>query len=174
MTDRRDDTLRSLLGESPLRDILRADLAVGLLLGAASGWLADEHPERAVDLAASAAALAGVVVGAVIAATALVVAFMSPAFLRKMRRIDEDPVSYLGPYILTGVVGTCGTVLSLVLAATPTSSPAQWLIPLAVLAGGSCGWALASLVPVFTNLIRFIRLQQDAAEVPDEAVPPGG
>lgn len=133
-------------------------------------WLGVVHPNALSAAVGTAAALVGVVVGVVIATATIVVAFLNPVFLRKMRAIDEDPVEYLAPYLLSGVLGTVGSIACVVLATLPATAP-TWLV---AFMGGTSGflvlYALASMIPNLTNLVRFIRLQADAAEVPDDMV----
>lgn len=163
-----DDNLLSVLGRFPLRDVLRGDLLVGVLGAAGAGVLGHARPDLVTTMSAVAVGLIGVVIGAVLAAATLVAAFLNSTFLRKLRVIGEDPVDYLAPYLFTGILATVGSVLAITLAATPATAPSWWIVPLGSAVGLFGGWAIASMVPNLTNLIRFIRLQQEAAEVPDD------
>lgn len=177
VTEKRDDTLRSVLLEGmSLADVLHGDLLVGALGALGAVWLAFKHPDALDRAVTSGATLAGVVIGVVIATATLVAAFLNPAFLRKMRAIDEDVVTYLAPYLLTGFLGVIGAIALVVLSSLPTTAPTA----VVAIAGGFSGffllYALASVIPNLTNLVRFIRLQADAAEVPDDLpqIGPGG
>jgi len=163
-----DDTLLGLLGRFRLREILGGDLLIGVLAAVGAGVLANTKPELVAQMAVAAVGLVGVVIGVVLGAASLIVAFLNPTFLRKLRTIGEDPIDYLAPYFLTGVLATIGSILAIVLAASPSTAPSWWLVPLAASVALFGGWAIASNIPNLTNLLRFIRLQQDAAEVPDD------
>jgi len=120
--------------------------------------------------------LIGVILGAVVAGAALIASFLNPIFLRKMRTIQRDPVRYLAPFLLTGVVGTVAALSAIVLSALPMSVPGGIRYVLAGVTGFTVFYALASTGPNLTSLVRFIRLQSDAAEVPDDipTLRPGG
>lgn len=144
------------------------DLLVAVLGGVGGLWLAISEPTRLLGVASVAASLVGVVIGVVIATATIVAAFLDPGFLRKMRAIGEDPISYLAPYIFSGVLGTVGAITTVVVAAIPPTAP-PWLLALAAsIAGFTVLYALASLISNLANLVGFIRLQVDAAEVPDQ------
>ncbi len=168
MIRRHDENLLSVLGRFRLHEVLRGDLAVGVLGGVGAAVLAQTRPILVTAMSAVAVGLIGVVIGAVLAAASLIVAFLDPGFLRKLRMIDEDPVDYLAPYLFTGVLATVGSLLAIALAATSPTAPTWWLVPLSGAVGLFGGWAIASIIPNFTNVIRFIRLQQDASAVPDD------
>lgn len=170
MNDREptDGSLRSLLLGFSLREILRWDLAVAVLAGIGAAWLAHEHREQLVAALPTAAALVGVVIGVVIATATIVAAFLNPDFIRKMHAIGEDPARYLAPYLLTGFVGTLGALASIFVAALPASTPVGLAVSAAAAAGFLVVYALASMIYNLSNLVGFIRLQADAAEVPDD------
>jgi hypothetical protein len=169
-------TLRGVFGELKLREVLGLDLLVGLGGAAGATWLAVNDPKTLSNALPNAVVLVGVVIGAVIAGTALVASFMNPSFLRKMRAISVDPVKYLAPFLLTGVVGTAAAIAAIVLSALPSGAPSGLRYVLAGLTGFSVFYALASTAPNLTTLVRFIRLQSDAAEVSDDlsVLRPGG
>lgn len=163
-----DSTLRSVLLGMTLQELLRGDLLVGVLGAVGAVWLAATNRDVLLGAVPTASALAGVVVGVVIATATIVAAFLNPVFLRKMRAIDEDPVSYLAPYLVSGVLGVSGAIASVVLAATPAGAPTWVIATVGGLTGFLVLYALASMIPNMTNLVRFIRLQAEAAEVPDD------
>lgn len=164
----RPATLRGVLAGMKVRDLFRGDLLIGLAGAAGGAWLGVTHPKQLQAAVPTAVALIGVVIGAIVAAVAIVATFLNPVFLRKMRAINEDPVHYLSPFLFTGLIGTAAALLSVVLSALPQSAPSAVFDALGGLAGGTVFYALASTVPNLTSLIRFIRLQEDAAEVTDE------
>ncbi len=161
-------TLRGVLARMEVRDLFRGDLLVGLGGAAGGAWLAVADPTQLRAAVPSAVVLIGVVIGAIVAGVAIMATFLNPAFLRKMRAIDEDPVHYLSPFLLTGLTGTVAALLSIVLSALPETCPPGLLDALGGVTGATVLYALASTAPNMTSLIRFIRLQEDAAEVPDD------
>ena len=164
-----DDTLRSVLGQLQLRDLLRIDGVVGLAGGTAGLVLGLEAPERLIATVGTAANLAGAVIGLVLATTAIVAAFMSATFLRKMQAIGEDPARFLAPYFFTGVLGTVAGLGLVALAASSKDDWTAWLATVGGVTGLTFCWAVASTVPNLANLLRFIRVQQAAAEMDDTA-----
>lgn len=163
-----DASLGGLLLGFSLREVLGWDLLVAVMGGAGGFWLAAFEPERLGALAPVAASLVGVVIGVVIATATIIAAFMDPAFLRKMRAIGEDPVRYLAPYIFSGVLGTVGAITAIVVAAVPPTAPTWVLASAACVGGFFVLYALASLISNLSNLMGFIRLQIDAAEVSEQ------
>jgi hypothetical protein len=161
-------TLRSVLLNFRLGEMLRGDLLVGVAGAAGAVWLGFNNRQALLGAVPTAAALVGVVVGVVIATATIVAAFLNPVFLRKLRAINEDPVDYLAPYLLSGVLGVVASIACVVLAALPATAPTWVVATIGGVSGFFTLWALASLVPNLTNLVGFIRLQADAAEVPDD------
>lgn len=176
MSTSKDTTIRSVIGSLRLKDILRTDLAVGVLGGIGAYWLAVHASKSLHNALPAAVALVGVVVGAIVAGTAVVAAFLNPVFLRKMRAIGEDPVAFLAPFIVSGVVGTTAALFAITLSALPPHTPSWLLNLIATITGFTVFYAIASMGPNLTTLIRLIRVQSDAAEVPDDipVIQPGG
>lgn len=164
-----DDTLRSVLGRLHLRDVLRLDCAVGLAGGTAGLILGLQAPARLIATVGAAANIAGAVIGLVLATTAIVVAFLNAPFLRKMGLIGEDPADFLAPYFFTGVLATVAALGLVALAASGERDAPAWLATAGAVTGLTFCWAVASTVPNLTNLLRFIRVQQTAAEIEDDA-----
>lgn len=162
-----DDTLRSVLGRLSLRAVVRLDCAVGLVGGTAGIVLGLQAPHRLLNAVDTAANLAGAIIGLVLATTAIVIAFLSGPFLRKMRAIDEDPADFLAPYFFTGVLATVAALGLVALSVSEKGDASAWLATAGGITGLTFCWAVASTVPNLTNLLRFIRVQQTAAEIDD-------
>ncbi len=168
-------TLWAVFGSFKVSELFRIDLALGLC-GLSGGLvLGLLRPGLLLGGVPALAGLIGVVIGVVLATTALIAAFLNPTFLRKLRAIDEDPVDYIRPYLFTGLLAVVGSLGAIALAVTSVHAPRPWLASAGAVTGFASVWSLASLIPNLTNLVRFMRLQQDAAEVPDDhpAVQPG-
>lgn len=146
------------------------DLAfwIGLVLGGGGGvWLGIAYPPGLADGAALAAALVGIIIGAVVAGVAVMAAFLDPAFLRKLRAINREPVRYVAPFLLTAFLGIAAALLLLVLGVLPPTTTPGVLVPLAGAAGFLTVWALCSIIPAMGVLIQFLGLQFDASNVAD-------
>ena len=81
-----------------LGDVLQIDFWIGLL-GAVSGIILGlKYPGRLIGSVSVTAGIVGVIIGAVIAGAAIQSAFLDQSFLRKLRAINRDPVTYLTPF----------------------------------------------------------------------------
>lgn len=169
-------TLRGVFKELKLGEVVGIDFLVGLGGAAGAAWLAVNDPKTLASALPNAVVLIGVVIGAVVAGTALVASFLNESFLRKMREIRRDPVRYIAPFLLTAVVGTVGAIGAIVLTGLPNGAPSGVRYGLAGVTGFAIFYALASTAPNLTTLVRFIRLQSDAAELSDDVTQlrPGG
>ncbi len=148
-------------------EVFKLDLLVGLGFGAGTAWLSVKHPEVVQSALGVTASLVGVVVGSVVAGVAVLGAFMDQSFLRKMRRIDADPVRSFAPFLFTAVIGVFAAIFLLVLGVLPVDN-IDWIRAIVGgLAGLFTGWTLASLIYDLDVLVQFIRLQEDAAGVAD-------
>jgi len=163
-----DDTLLYALRRLGIGDVVRLDFLLGLIGGGFGIYFGIEHPERLFNALPVAASLVGVIIGVVLAAATLIAAFFNPQFLRKMRAIEEDPVVYLAPVLLSGALASVAALGTLALACSTKGDGAPWLASVGGLTGFAAAWAIASTLPNLTSVIRFIRLQQTAAEVPDD------
>lgn len=167
-SDRRRDTLTAVLTSFELRDILRLDLLFGLIAAAAGVYAALDAPEVLSGVASTTAQTFGVIVGLALAAVAVQSAFMNQAFLRKTKAIGRDPVRYLEPMLFTVTLGVFGIVAVIVLAALSPTAPAAVLAVVSGISGLFVAWTLGSLLYNLSTLISFVRLQADAADVPDD------
>jgi hypothetical protein len=149
-------------------DVLRIDLVVGVL-GLSGGLvLGLKRPGLLVDAVSVTAGVVGAVIGAVIAATAIQTAFLDQAFLRKLRAIGRDPVTYMSPFLFTTAIGVFALLGLLVLSTVSPTAPTWLLAPLGAVVGLFSSWAVASLLPLMGTLIQFVALRQDALDVPDD------
>lgn len=122
------------------------------------------HPDRLVG----AVGVAAGVVGAVIAGVAIQSAFLDQSFLRKLRAISRDPVSYLTPFLFTAAIGVFALLGLLVLSAMSATATTWVLASLGAFVGLFSFWAVASLLSGMATLIQFVGLRQDAIDVPDD------
>lgn len=151
-----------------LSEILRYDLAVGVVGGAAGVCAAFFAPESLSDGAAVVGTMVGVVIGAVIAGVAVQGAFLDQPFLRKLRAIGSDPVRHMAPFLFTAALGVVAALAIITLAFLPETAPTAVLAPVAGFAGLTSFWTLASLLPCLDTLVQFVRLRDDAAMIPDD------
>ncbi|MDO3333387.1 hypothetical protein [Mycobacteroides abscessus] len=151
-----------------LGDLFQIDLLIGVVGCAGGVILGLKYPERLVGVVSVTAGVVGVVIGAVIAGVAIQSAFMDQSFLRKLRAINRDPVTYLTPFLFTSVIGIFALLGLLALSAIPASAPAAVLATLGGFVGLLSCWAVASLLPGMATLIQFVGLRQDAIDVPDD------
>ncbi|GGB81337.1 hypothetical protein GCM10011314_21180 [Knoellia flava] len=151
-----------------LSEILQFDLWVGVAGGAGAVAAALVAPSALLNTLGVASQVMGIVVGAVIAGVSIQAAFFDQAFLRKLRAISRDPVSYLAPFLFTAVLGVAAMIGMLVLSAlTPTTIPAV-LATIGGITGLLTVWALASILPCLATLVQFIGLKVAALDVPDD------
>jgi uncharacterized membrane protein len=165
---------RNLLGhlwnalDFRLSEVLRADFFLGLAGGGGAAALAVVDPDALLRSVAVAGGLIGVIVGAVIAGIAVQTAFMDQAFLRKVRAIDSDPITYISPFLFTAVIAVFATVGVIGLSTLSAKSP----VVLLAIVGGFTGffsiWAIASLLYCLTTLVQFMGLKMDALNVSDD------
>jgi hypothetical protein len=151
-------------------EILRADLFIGLGVGFLGAWTASIDREAFDGALSMAAEMVGVVVGTVIAGTAVIAAFLSSTFLRKLQLINREPVRYLTPFLFTAALGVAAMFAVLGAGAIPASAPEWLFVVLAFVASWLVAWTLASLVPDLNTLVQFVRLQEAAGAVPDDEV----
>ncbi|MCE9621005.1 MAG: hypothetical protein K8R99_01525 [Actinomycetia bacterium] len=166
--DAQPTTLRGLLAGITAGEVLRLDLFLAVAGGVGGWWAATYHPETLNSTTSLSVALVGVVVGAVIGGATIIAAFLSSSLLRKLRAIQEDPAKYLRPFLFTGLLGTIAALLCLFLNALPGAEANGLRTTTSAATGFFVVYALASLIPNLTNIIRFIRLLQEAAEVSDD------
>jgi hypothetical protein len=167
-SDRGRDTLTAVLSSFELRDVLRLDLAFGLIGAGAGVYAALDAPEVLSSVAGTTAQMFGVIVGLALAAVAVQSAFMNQAFLRKTKAIGRDPVRYLEPMLFTVALGVFGIVAVIVLSALSPTAPPAVLAVIAGLSGLFVAWTLGSMLYNLSSLISFVRLQADAADIPDD------
>ena len=160
--------MRGVFANFKIKEVMRLDFALGVLGGVGGLVLGLRRPDLLLAGLPAVAGLAGVVLGVVLATATLIAAFLNPVFLRKLRAINDDPVNHLRPYLFTGVLAVVGSLGAICLAVSSEHAPPSWLGSAGAITGLGTVWALASMIPNLANLIGFIRLQQDAAEVPDE------
>lgn len=170
MARNRPDDLVEVLRQVELGELFSLDLGVAVLVGAAGGWLGAEHFDVASAAAGTAANLIGVVVGTVVAALAIISAFMGPELLRKLELLDRDPVYYLGPFLITAVLGVAAAFATIALAATPLTADDWVHVTVAAAAGFFTAWTLGSLLHSLSTLVQFVRYQAEAAQVTEEDV----
>ncbi len=152
-----------------LSEVLKLDLLVGIVTGAGGLWLALQHPRDLNEVVGPALGVVGVIIGAVIAGAAILGAFLDQAFLRKLKRIKNgDPVRYFAPFFFTAFMGVLGILFLLVLMAMPDGTPAWIRATIAGFGGLTTGWTIGSLVYDLDVLVQFLRLQETAANVPDQ------
>jgi hypothetical protein len=156
------------LRQMSLGEILQIDFFIGLggLVGGLVLGL--KYPERLVGAVSVTAAVVGVIIGAVIAGVAIQSAFLDQSFLRKLRAINRDPVSYLTPFLFTSVIGVFALLGLLVLSTVSPKAPTAVLATLGAVVGLFSFWTVASLLPGMATLIQFVGLRQDAIDIPDD------
>lgn len=151
-----------------LSQLWKLDLVVGMAMGAGGAWLALEHQERLDSAVTAAIGLVGFFIGTVVAAAAILGAFLDQAFLRRLKQVGSEPVHYFAPFLFTAFMGVIAALLLLALIALPNGAP-RWLWgTLGGIGGLATGWTLGSLVYDLDVVVQFLRLQQAAADVPDE------
>lgn len=148
-----------------LSEILRVDLAAGVIGCGAAIWLAINHPERVPQVLTIGQSLVGVILGAVVAGVSIQVAFLDASFLRKLRAINRSPVRYIAPFLFTVVLGVVAMLVLLTLSAMNAEGPAY--VTISAIAGLLTVWAVASLIPGLDTLVQFVGLKLDALEVPE-------
>lgn len=151
-----------------LSEILQLDFWIGLAGAGGAVTASILAPAALLNTLSVASQVMGVVLGAVVAGVSIQAAFFDQEFLRKIRAINRDPVSYLAPFLFTAVLGVIAMLGMLVLATlTPATKP-----PVLATIGGLTGfltvWALASVLPCMATLVQFIGLKMDALDVPDD------
>jgi hypothetical protein len=151
-----------------LSEVLRFDLILAGLGAVAVAVAAYISPTTIVAVSPWFAASAGVAIGAVIAGLSVLVAFLDQPFLRKLRAIQADPVTYLAPFMFTAVIGVFAVILLTATACFTATAPAQVFVPVAALAGFSGLWTLLSLIPGLDTLVQIVHLKIDAIDVPDD------
>jgi hypothetical protein len=151
-----------------LGELLQIDFWIGLAGGVGGLVLGLRHPTNLLGAVDVVAGVVGVVIGAVIAGVAIQSAFLDQSFLRKLRAIDRDPVTYLTPFIFTTVIGVLSLLALLVLSTVSAGAPTPLLATLGALVGLFSFWAVASLLPGMATLVQFVGLRQDAIDVPDD------
>ena len=151
-----------------LSEILRADFFLGIAAGAGAVALALISPDAILRSVATAAQLVGVIIGTVIAGVAVQTAFMDQSFLRKIRAIDRNPVTYLSPFLFTAVIAIFAMIGIIILSTLSAKSPAALLGTISGLAGFFSIWAIISLLYCLTTLVQFMGLKVDALDVPDD------
>lgn len=155
-----------------LSELMKFDLAVGVLGGAGGACAGVFAPEQLAAGSAVAGSFVGVVIGAVIAGLAIQGAFLDQAFLRKLRVIGGDPVRHMAPFLFSAALGVIAGLILIALAFVPPTAPTVALAVVAGLGGFTSTWALASLVPALDTLVQFVRLRDDASLVPDDVAEP--
>lgn len=162
-------SLADALSSFTMREVLGYDFVLGLLGAAGGAWVGVAAPKTLARVVPVAAALVGIVIGAVVAGVAVLAAFLDQSFLRKLRRIEREPVRYVAPFLFTAVLGIVASLLLLVLAALPVSSP-TWLVGVVSGLGGlAVVWTLASVIRNLSVLVQFIGLRFEASDLPDES-----
>ncbi|MER7586912.1 hypothetical protein ABTW72_05170 [Micromonospora sp. NPDC127501] len=158
-----------------LSELLRVDLAIGVLFGVAALALSFTYPDAVLRAAPGAIGVVGVIVGAVVAGISFQAAFMDQAFLRKIRAIGMDPVYFLAPFLFTAVLGVVAMLGLIVLAALSPKAPEVAIAVVSTPTALITTWSIASLVPGMATLVQFVGLKMDALDVPDEIghMPPG-
>lgn len=157
-----------MLKTMALGDLLRVDLLIGFGGGVGGLVLGLTRPGQLVAAAPVFGASVGVVIGAVVAGVSIQSAFLDQPFLRKLRALGKDPVTYLSPFLFTATMGVFALFGLIALALTTPTAPSWFLAPLGAYGGLLTFWAIASLLPGMGTLVQFIGLRQDAAEVPDD------
>ncbi len=163
---------KSLLGTIRFSraQLLQYDLGLAVLGGVASVVLQLKSASTFRALVPIAAGFVGVIIGAVIAGVAVLAALMDQAFLRKLRRINREPVRYIRPFVFTAVLGIIAAILLLAFVGVSAARPPTWVLSsLAGLTGLVVVWTLTSVIPDLGMLVEFMGLQFDAANVPDDA-----
>lgn len=163
------DSVISLLSRFELRSVIRLDLAFAFVGGACGVWVAFDNPTVLASTANTTAQAFGVIVGLALAAVAVQSAFMDQTFMRKSKMIGRDPVEYLAPMLFTVTVGVFGIVAVIVVSALSPEAPTPVLAAAAGAAGFFIAWTLGGLLYNLSTLISFVRLQSDAADVPDDS-----
>lgn len=151
-----------------LSELLRLDLGVGALFGAAALVLSFTKPDALLRAAPGAVGVVGVIVGAVIAGISFQAAFMDQAFLRKLRAIESDPVYYLAPFLFTAVLGVAAMLALIVMSALSPTTPKIFIALVGTPTALITAWTIASLIPGLATLVQFVGLKMDALDVPDD------
>lgn len=130
-------------------------------------YRAHEQPDTLSATLAVVSQAAGVSLSVVIAAAAILGAFMDQSFLKKVRAIGRDPITYLEPFVFTACLAVAVLVMALLLGqAAPRCSYGAAVA--ALLVGGTGLWSVFSLVPCLAMLVQFIGLKFAASAVPDD------
>jgi hypothetical protein len=148
--------------------ILKYDFVIGL--GGAAGGIAlgITSPRTLADALPIAGAFVGVVIGAVLAGVAVLAAFLDQAFMKKLKRIDAQPIRYMRPFLFTAALGVVASLFLLILVALPGRTPTWLTATVSGLTGMAVVWTLASVLPCLDMLVQFIGLRFVAADVPEE------
>ena len=150
-----------------LSELVRYDLGLAAIGAVGGGLLFGLEVDSKGAVLGVAAGFVGVVIGAVVAGVAIQGAFMDEAFLRKVREIGANPLRFLQPLMFTATIGVLASLMLIVAAALPSSTP-TWLGALAgALAGHLVVWTLASLLPCLTLLADFTMLKFEASQIDD-------
>lgn len=167
----KDPTLWSEVRAVTVGDLLKIDIALGVLGAAAGFYVTIEHPAAIGRVIPVLTGLVGVVIGAVIAGLALLSAFMDQKFLRTLSLIDESPRRPMRPFLFTVVLGVIAAFFLVVLAAFDADATSAWLLaPLTALSFGSAAWTLGSLLPALDVLVQFVAVQETAAQIDEESL----
>ncbi|WP_139794576.1 hypothetical protein [Prescottella equi] len=151
-----------------LGDVLQLDFWIGVAGFIGGLVLGLKYPDRLAASVSVVAGVVGVVIGAVIAGAAIQAAFLDQSFLRKLRAINRDPVTYLTPFLFTTVIGVFALLGLVILSTVPPTAPSWFLGTLGAWVGLFSFWSVASLLPGIATLVQFVGLRQDALEVPDD------
>lgn len=151
-----------------LDEIIKWDLLIGIGTAAGGVWVSLVHPELLSNVLPVGVGLVGVIIGAVVAGVAILGAFLDQAFLRKLKLIDSEPVHYFGPFLFTAFIGVIASLLLLVVAVTPLTASSWFLALVSGLSGFFAGWTIGSLLYCLDALVQFLRLQEAAADIPDD------
>ena len=151
-----------------LSEILSYDLLLGVCGGAGGIYLAFHSPSSLHNVEGVAVGVVGVVIGTVVAGIAVIAAFLDTQFLRKIHQIGKRAERYVSPFAFTAAIGVISSLFLVFSIALPPHAP-KWLM---VTSAGASGlftvWTLASFIPLLSNLMDFVGLKGDAAEVPDD------
>lgn len=170
MVDEAPTNLWQALDSFRPSEILRWDLAVGVVVGTGAAWMAVVTPSAVAGALPVVAGLVGVVIGAVVAGVAVQAAFLDQAFLRKLRLIGREPVRYLAPLLFTAVLGVGAGIAVLVLSVVISMWPTAVVATLSGITGLLAAWTLTSLIYDLNMIVQFVRLQDEAANLPDDVV----
>jgi len=128
------------LRQLSLGEVLQVDFWIGLAGGVGGLVLGLKYPDKLVGAVGITAGVVGAVIGAVIAATAIQTAFLDQAFLRKLRAIGRDPVTYLTPFLFTAAIGVFALLGLLVLSVMSPTATTWVLAVLGTLVGFFSSW----------------------------------